>query len=167
MFLITESVSFSVSGKGMSLTEGKYIFSVWTIKAKQAFVRLLQSLIDFKTVVFFFFLLFICSKFPFGCLGVPSIMVEKILLLLDMGGPFMCSVYTSILQYLVNAFLGFPGDSNQKESTCNTGDLDSVRGSGRSPGEGNGYPLQYSYLENSTEEPGGLQTMGSQRVEHN
>ena len=35
------------------------------------------------------------------------------------------------------------------------GDVDSISGSGRSPGEGNGYPLQYSCLENPTEEPGG------------
>ena len=40
---------------------------------------------------------------------------------------------------------GFPG----KESACNAGDLDSIPGSGRSPGEGNGNPLQYSCLENS------------------
>ena len=45
--------------------------------------------------------------------------------------------------------LGFPGGSDGKESTCNVGDLDSIPGSGRSPGEGNGYPLQYSGLENS------------------
>ena len=37
-----------------------------------------------------------------------------------------------------------------KKSTCNTGDADSVPGSGRSPGEGNSNPLQYSCLENST-----------------
>ena len=43
---------------------------------------------------------------------------------------------------------GFSGDSGGKESTCNAGDLGSVAGSGRSPGEGNGNPLQYSYLEN-------------------
>ena len=36
-----------------------------------------------------------------------------------------------------------------KESACNVGDLGSTPGLGRSPGEGNGYPLQYSYLENS------------------
>ena len=36
-----------------------------------------------------------------------------------------------------------------KESACNAGDLGSIPGSGRSPGEGNGYPLQYSGLENS------------------
>ena len=37
---------------------------------------------------------------------------------------------------------------NGKESACNAGDLGSISGSGRSPGEGNGYPLQYSCLEN-------------------
>ena len=44
--------------------------------------------------------------------------------------------------------LGFPGGSTGKESTCNAGDLGSTPGLGRSPGEGNGYPLQYSGLEN-------------------
>ena len=44
--------------------------------------------------------------------------------------------------------LGFPGGSDSKESTCNAGDLDLVPGPGRSPGEGNGNPLQYSYLGN-------------------
>ena len=46
-------------------------------------------------------------------------------------------------------FLGFPGGSDGKESTCNEGDLGSIPGLGRSPGEGNDYPLQYSGLENS------------------
>ena len=40
-------------------------------------------------------------------------------------------------------------DSAGKESTCNVGDLGSIPGLGRSPGEGKGYPLQYSDLENS------------------
>jgi len=44
--------------------------------------------------------------------------------------------------------LGFPGGSAGKESTCNAGDLGSIPGLGRSPGEGEGYPLQYSGLEN-------------------
>ena len=46
-------------------------------------------------------------------------------------------------------FLGFLGGSAGKESACSVGDLDSIPGLGRSPGEGNGYPLQYSGLENS------------------
>ena len=45
--------------------------------------------------------------------------------------------------------LGFPGGSDGKESACNTGDLGSIPGCGRSPGEGYGNPLQYSCLENS------------------
>ena len=43
---------------------------------------------------------------------------------------------------------GFPGGSDGEESTCNAGDLGSIRESGRSPGEGNGYRLQYSCLGN-------------------
>ena len=42
-----------------------------------------------------------------------------------------------------------PGGSDGKESPCNAGDLASIPGLGRSSGEGNGNPLQYSYLENS------------------
>ena len=43
----------------------------------------------------------------------------------------------------------FPQFVVSKESTCNAGDLGSIPGLGRSPGEGSGYPLQYSGLENS------------------
>ena len=43
----------------------------------------------------------------------------------------------------------FPGGSDGKESSCNAGDLGSIPGLGRSPGEGKGYPLQYGGLENS------------------
>ena len=50
--------------------------------------------------------------------------------------------------YLVTGILGFPGGSDGKESACNAGDLGSIPGSGRSPGEGNGNPLQHSCLEN-------------------
>ena len=45
--------------------------------------------------------------------------------------------------------MGFPDSLVGKESVCNAGDLGSIPGLGRSPGEGIGYPLQYSYLENS------------------
>ena len=45
--------------------------------------------------------------------------------------------------------MGFPGGSDGKESACNEGDLGLIPGLGRSPGEGKGYPLQYSGLENS------------------
>ena len=46
---------------------------------------------------------------------------------------------------------GFPGGSDGKASACNAGDLGSIPGSARSPGEGNGNPLQYSCLENSVD----------------
>ena len=45
--------------------------------------------------------------------------------------------------------MGFSGDLNGKESACNAGDPGSIPELGRSPDEGNGNPLQYSYLENS------------------
>ena len=59
--------------------------------------------------------------------------------------------------------MGFPCGSAGKESGCNEGDLGSIPGSGRSPGEGKGYPLQYSGLENSRT----LESTGMQRVRHN
>ena len=46
-------------------------------------------------------------------------------------------------------FLGFPGGPAGKKSACNAGDLGSVPGLGRSPGDGNGYPHHHSDLENS------------------
>jgi len=45
--------------------------------------------------------------------------------------------------------MSFPDGSDDKESVCSAGDLGLILGSGRSPGEGNGYPLQYSCLESS------------------
>ena len=62
----------------------------------------------------------------------------------------------------------FPGGgSDGKESACNAGDRGSIPGSGRSPGKGNGNPLQYFTGKIPwTEEPGGLQSMGLQRVRY-
>ena len=48
-------------------------------------------------------------------------------------------------------YRGFPGGSGGKESACNAGNWGSIPGSGRSPGEGHGSPLQYSYMENPTD----------------
>ena len=62
---------------------------------------------------------------------------------------------------------GFPGGSEVKVSASSVGDLGLIPGSGRSPGEGNGNPLQYSCLENPMDgEAGRLQSMGLQRVGH-
>ena len=48
----------------------------------------------------------------------------------------------------IYALLGFPGGPGSKAATCTAGHLGPIPGSGRSPGGGNGYPLQYSCLEN-------------------
>ena len=54
------------------------------------------------------------------------------------------------VKFIKEVTLGkFPCGSAGKKSTCNVGDLGSIPGLGRSPGEGKGYPLQYSGLENS------------------
>ena len=58
--------------------------------------------------------------------------------------------------------LRLPCGSAGKESACNAGDLGSIPGLGRSPGEEKGHPLQYSGLENSMD----YTDMGSQRVRH-
>ena len=65
--------------------------------------------------------------------------------------PLLSSHCSSMFLVLEDFFLvdsGFPGGSDSKESACNAGDLGLIPGSGRSPGEGNGNPLQYSCLEN-------------------
>ena len=71
---------------------------------------------------------------PFQCLGTTALEVEwHRLPLSDMG----------------DEVLGFPWWISSKESACNAGDPGSIPESGRSPGEGDGNPDQYSYLENS------------------
>ena len=55
----------------------------------------------------------------------------------------------TIQPWVARELPGFPGSSCGRESACNAGDPSSITGLGRSPGEGNGNPLQYSCLENS------------------
>ena len=55
--------------------------------------------------------------------------------------------------------MGFPGSLAGKESTCNAGDPSSIPGSGRSPGEGIGYPLQYSWTSLLTQRGKNLPSM--------
>ena len=108
----------------------------------------------------------------------------KYLLHVQVSGSICCknliNLTLRLLCLLLNSFLvsilkGFPDSPVGKESVCNAGGPGLIPGWGRSPGEGNGNPLQYSYLENSmergawrawTEEPGGLQSIGLQRVGH-
>ena len=70
----------------------------------------------------------------------------------------LCSIYVPIILFdfyllleIIIYFLDFPGGSDGKASIYNAGDLGSNPGSGRSPGEGNGNPQQYSCLENPTD----------------
>ena len=58
------------------------------------------------------------------------------------------SYFYLLISYLIS---GFPGGSDGKASACNAGDPGSIPGLGRSPGEGNGNPLQHSCLENPTD----------------
>ena len=61
---------------------------------------------------------------------------------------------------MVSYYVGFPSGSDGKESACNAGDQGWIPGLGRSPGEGNGYPLQCCCLENPMdEERGGWSTV--------
>ena len=60
-----------------------------------------------------------------------------------------CNQYKMEPRYGCTCILGFPDDSNGKESACSAGDLGLVPGSRRFHGEGNGYPLQDTCLENS------------------
>ena len=61
----------------------------------------------------------------------------------------VCVIYILfVYMSVIYIYIGFPGGSDGKESTCNAGDLGLFPGLGSSPTEGNGYPLQYSCLEN-------------------
>ena len=60
-------------------------------------------------------------------------------------------VFIFLIRGVPSYFWDFRGGSNGKESACNAGDLGLIPGSGRFPGEGTGYSLQYSGLENSVD----------------
>ena len=73
------------------------------------------------------------------------------------------SDHPPVISASINIHQGFPGGSDGKESAYNAGDMGLIPGSRKSPGKENGYPLQYSCLENSMEEePGRLPSMESQ-----
>ena len=77
----------------------------------------------------------------------------------------MVIIRDGIYKDIIKVKWSFPGISDGKESDCNEGDLGSVPGLGRSPGEGNGNPLQYTCLENSMDRVG-YSPYGSQRIGH-
>ena len=87
-------------------------------------------------------------------------------LMLVLGSEVLC-LYRRFSERLILVFKGFPGGTKVKASACNVGDLGLIPGSGRSPGEGNGNPLQYSCLENPMDGGAWWATVHwSQRVRH-
>ena len=81
----------------------------------------------------------------------------------------LCALYVHFIFFSIYEHtLGFPGDSVVKNLPANAGDMGSIPGSGRSPGEGNDYPLQYlAWVIPWTEKPGGLQNKGIKRISQN
>ena len=82
--------------------------------------------------------------------GFPALQTDS-LLSKPPGKPLVSSrLHLLFVDFLMMAILtSFPGGLDSKASACNVGDLGSIPGSGRSPGEGNGNPFQYSCLGNS------------------
>ena len=78
-------------------------------------------------------------------------------------------IFLFIVLKLEYKWNGFPGGSDNKESACKSGDLGLIPGWGRSPGEGKATQssILLAWRILWTEEPGGLQSMGSERVKHN
>ena len=105
----------------------------WTLKSVVRFICLESCLFPLELVV----CVFLCVCAIAWLLDVNSVL-------------WFTQCY---LEHLILVFsfleMGFPCGSAGKESTCNEGSLGSIPGLGRFPGEGKGYPLQYSGLENS------------------
>ena len=72
---------------------------------------------------------------------------------------FKLSILYGGVYIYIYAYVGFPGGSAGKESSCNAGDLGSIPGWGGSPAEGNGIPLQCSCLENPVDRGGWWATL--------
>ena len=109
-------------------------------------------ILSFKPAFFTFLFTFINRLFSSYLLSairvISSIYLMLLLFLLAILIPASVSSSPSF-HMMDSAYRSFPSGSAGKESTCNAGDLCLIPGLGRSPREGNGYPLQYSGLENS------------------
>ena len=118
-----------------------------------------------------------CLHWQAGCLTLSHLshkwhlFFKNLINILDLGSHMVSDKTTQLLPLLLKScLLGFPGGSVVGNLPANAGDLGDpgwIPGLGRSPGGGNANPLQYSWLENPMEEPGRLQSTGSQRVRHN
>ena len=94
------------------------------------------------------FLLLHIAKVPFDFQNLFSNLLECILSLHFSGTHLTEFSCTNINLLVLSLLQDVPGGLDSKESACRAGDPGSIPGSGRSPGEGHGYPLQYSCLEN-------------------
>ena len=104
-----------------------------------------------------------CTKHLLYSLFFPLLLelLEEVFIYLFIHLFLRCSWFTT------QSLWGFPGGSDGKLSACNMGHLGLIPEFGRYPGGGHGNPLHCSCLENPwTEEPDGLQSIGSQRVGH-
>ena len=90
-----------------------------------------------------------CHFLPPGHLSDPGIKPRSPASSALSRGFFTTELLGKCFLHAVTSKMGFPGGSAGKESACNVGDLGSIPGLGRSPVGGQGYPLQYSGLENS------------------
>ena len=123
---------------------------VWNVPSV-SLIFLRRSLVFSHSVVFlYFFALFIEEGLVSLCASLVAQLVKKSL---QCRRPWFDSWVGKICwrreRLPTPIFLGFPGGSVAKESTCNVGDLGLIPALGRSPEERKGYPLQYSGLENS------------------
>ena len=89
-----------------------------------------------------------------GAVGTPRLVYMFIFHHVSLSHSLLRICYLTVKLHGSISMTGFPGDSSSKESACNAGDPGSIPGSGRSPGEGNGDPLQFSCLENSMDKRG-------------
>ena len=81
--------------------------------------------------------------------------------------PVLYSSFPLVIHFTHSSvYVGFPGGSEVKAPACNAGDLGSIPGSGRFPGEGNDNPLQYSYLENPMDRGAWCQLQSSNSSHH-
>ena len=111
------------------------IFFIFLLKYQHDF-SLIKRALDIMMVTFCLSCFTVCS------LSFNNVLALRIFFI------YFCSSLTFFLCNFLTFHLSFPGSSDGKTSACNVGDPDSIPGLGRSPGEGNSNPLQYSCLEN-------------------
>ena len=150
------SIIFGVSSKNKNLCVFSQWWRTWTdLESGEDSFWVQASSFSFPSCSWSHICSIYGSAFSTGAIWVTSVMFSnKVSVLLQQEeqkhGPCP-NVHKPTIEYIyieIVNYLGFPGGSDGKESACNARDLGSIPGSGRSPGEGNGYPLQYSCLKN-------------------